>query len=193
MSLLTSRDSHSLDTYQSRDPRIKIAAQRIAPLEYMLKVIENIPPKSFVGLDWIRNRCGRSLERMGMIRLTSKGRDHPPSRRNTECFTRIEHGTVRIPFRPRLSLVVLDTCSRLFVAFTDTESDEMSTRTYGRPIPYPSAPVAAVHQKACQPEYAQTRPHEDSKSSCRAGPTLCFHYVSTSTRQNHKKLACAQL
>src|SRR5215475_9813466 len=128
MSLLTSRDSHSLDTYQSRDPRIKIAAQRIAPLEYMLKVIENIPPKSFVGLDWIRNRCGRSLERMGMIRLTSKGRGHPPSRRNTECFTRTEHGTVRIPFRPRLSLVVLTPVSPLFVRLPDTESDEMSTR-----------------------------------------------------------------
>jgi len=52
MSLLTSRDPHSLDTYQSRDPRIKIAAQRITPLEYMLKVIENILPQlCWLGVD----------------------------------------------------------------------------------------------------------------------------------------------
>src|SRR5262249_31662514 len=66
----TSRDSHSLDTYQSRDPRIKIAAQRTHhPAGIYAQGDKNIPPNSFAGLDWIRNRCGRSLERMGMIRI----------------------------------------------------------------------------------------------------------------------------
>jgi len=121
MSLLTSRDPHSLDTYQSRDPRIKIAAQRITPLEYMLKVIENIPPNSFAGLEWIRNRCGRSLERMGMIRIRRAYAQRPrPSAKPTKhrMFHTDRTRYSENPLPAKTLVGGFDTCQPAVRAFT---------------------------------------------------------------------------
>src|SRR5215510_15743783 len=186
MSLLTSRDSHSLDTYQSKDPRIKIAAQRIAPLEYMLRVIENMPPNSFAGLEWIRNRCGRSLERMGMIRIRRAYAQRPrPSAKPTKhrMFHTDRTRYSENPLPAKTLVGGFDICQPAVRAFTRhgkrrNEYEELTDGQY-RILPHLLRPFIRKPASLNTPRQDRTRTENPLSGRSHLVFPLCFHINPT--------------